>query len=127
LSTRRQLPRFILVGAAAAAIHWLAAVGLMALALPPLVANVGGFCPAFAISYLGQRGWTFEATALPHRQTLPRFLLIALSGFAANSLLYALLLTWLPCPPQVLLGIVLLGVAGATFVAGRYWAFAYAR
>ena len=83
-----RLPRFLLVGTLAAAVHWATANLLMLGDMAPLRANVGGFALAFVVSYLGQRHWTFGAGHLAHRHTLPRYLLLACSGFAANEALF---------------------------------------
>lgn len=119
----RRLPRFVLVGAAAAAVHWGTANLLMLGQMAPLLANVGGFAVAFVISYLGQRYWTFSAGHLAHRHTLPRYLLLACCGFTGNEALFYLLLQRTPLPPPIALALVLVLVAIATFLLSRSWVF----
>ena len=124
MTIRRQLPRFVFVGAAAALVHWSTATLLMFVSVAPLVANVGGFLIAFCVSYTGQRYLTFKAADIPHRRALPRYFLVSASSFAANEALFYLLLTYTPIPPQIALAIVLVLVAAGTFVMSRRWAFA---
>ncbi|HEY9104738.1 GtrA family protein [Chitinimonas sp.] len=119
----RRLPRFIVVGSLAAAVHWGTANLLMLGQMAPLLANVGGFGVAFVVSYLGQRHWTFTAGHLAHRHTLPRYFLLACSGFAGNEALFYLLLRYTPLPPAIALALVLGLVAVATFLLSRGWVF----
>jgi len=118
-----QLFWFGLVGASAAALH-LGLVWLLVaqFSLAPLLANVLGFCGAFVLSFIGHHQRTFAAHAAPMRQALPRFLLVAVLGFACNEVLYALLLQ-LGMDYRVALFLVLVAVAGMTWVLSRYWAF----
>jgi putative flippase GtrA len=118
-----QLFWFGVVGASAAAVH-LGTVWLLVsqLALAPLLANVLGFCAAFIVSFIGHHRRTFAAHAAPLSQALPRFLLVAVLGFAANEILYALLLHW-GLEYRLALFLVLVAVAGMTWLLSRYWAF----
>jgi putative flippase GtrA len=102
------------------------AVGLAAYSLRggwPGVANLIGFAAGFPVSYSGHRWWTFDSTRAPHSEAVPRFLLVALSSFAANQALLLLAMHWLALPFWLVLGVVLLLVAGATYVLSRYWVF----
>ena len=118
-----QALRFIVVGTAAAATHWLAAMVAM-LWLPPLVANVLGFCTAFPVSFAGHHRWSFHGRGTSWGRALPRFALVALSSFAGNELLYAVLLRWMSAYPGLALAITLVAVAASTFALSRGWAFA---
>jgi len=116
--------RFFAVGTAAAATHYV--VGLATYSLLggwPGVANLIGFAAGFPVSYSGHRWWTFDSTRAPHSEAVPRFLLVALSSFAANQALLLLAMHWLALPFWLVLGVVLLLVAGATYVLSRYWVF----
>lgn len=119
----QQLLRFGVVGVSAMGVHMATAIGLVTAGMLPLAANVIAFLVAFQVSYLGHRLWTFEAHALPHRDTLPRFFGVALMSFAVNEGMYFLLLRYAPLPYWLSLGIVLVAVAAGTFVCSRYWAF----
>ena len=110
-----QLLRFGAVGIAAMLIHWLTVVALVPLGSVPLLANVAGFGVAFQVSYWGHRHWTFNANALHHRQTLPRFVVVSCSSFAVNEFLYFLLLRYTALDYRTALTIVLAAVATATF------------
>lgn len=119
-----QVVRFGMVGAAAAATHFVVAVACVrGLSLDPQLANVVGFLIAFALSFLGQWRWTFGAHAAPLARALPSYFLVALTGFAANALAYRWLLTHTPLRYDVALALVLIAVAAMTFVLSRFWAF----
>ncbi|WP_107991237.1 GtrA family protein [Breoghania corrubedonensis] len=123
--------RFGIVGLAATAVHAGVALGLaMPGILPPLVANTIAFLTAFAVSFAGHHFWSFPQAPQAKRRwkaRLPRFFLIALMGFAANS---GALASWLaftnwPQSVGILLAIVL--VPAVTFLGSRLWAFADTR
>ena len=120
-----ELVRFGVVGVAALLVH-LASVALwwVPAGLPPLVANVLAFLLAFSVSYLGHRHLTFRAGHVAHRQSLPRFFVVAGLGFAVNESLYFLLLHYTRLDYRLALLIVLGMVAAMTFILGKWWAFA---
>ena len=102
----KQIAWFIAVGCAAAATHWSVAIASVeGLGLPPLGANAVGWLVAFVVSFYGHYRLTFR------------------HGFALNEATYAWLLHATPLPYDVLLAIILLGLAGLTFLASRLWAF----
>ena len=116
---------FLLVGATAAAVHYLVALVLHdLLGVPAGWANPLAFACAFPVSYLGHRELTFKGIQVPHRQALPRFLSVALTSFAANQLLLLALLRWTPVPFWLALGFTLVAVAVGTYLLSRFWAFA---
>ncbi|WP_324780563.1 GtrA family protein [Thiobacillus sedimenti] len=119
---------FILVGSAAAFVHLLTVVLLVEkLAIVPLVANVGGWLCAFAVSYGGHALLTFADHDAPLLQSASRFFLLSAAGFAINEAAYAILLHASRVPYYVLLAIILIGVAVATYLLSRHWAFARTR
>lgn len=123
----KQLSRFVAVGASAAGVHYLVVVLLVSLKwLTPAKANVFAFLTAFWVSYFGHRHWTFEAADLAHRQSLPKFFLIASLSFLLNQMLYVFFLTYVPLPYYVSLPVVLIIVAAVTYLSSRLWAFAKA-
>lgn len=127
LGLRRQSQLlFIVVGAAAAAVH-LSVVWLLVhfWAAPPLAANPLGFFIAFWVSFFGHRHGSFRDDE-PHElaRTLPRFALVAVAGFLLNEALYAALLAWAPLPYAVALFLVIGLVAVLTYLSSKYWAFA---
>jgi putative flippase GtrA len=121
----QQLVAFACVGIAAAATH-LAVVGALVetAAVRPIVANIGGFLVAFLVSFSGHSRWTFPTGPGRLRTARVRFFVVALSSFILNQMAYATALS-LAGPRYYLpaLAAVLLGVAAATFVLSKLWAF----
>ncbi len=121
----RELVAFGVVGVMAALVHFAVVAATVPFGVAPLLANVLGFLAAFAVSFLGHGGWTFPAEGRPVAAALKRFAVVAVSGFALNESAYAVLLRWTDLDYRVALFVVLVGVAGLTWLAGRYWAFAH--
>src|SRR5690349_10205944 len=99
LAHSRSISWFTLIGALAAAVHYVVAVSLDAgLGVAPAWANPCGFLLAFPVSYIGHRQFSFSAQKASHQQAFPRFLLVACGGFLSNQflLLSALRLFGLP-------------------------------
>ena len=115
---------FVLVGASAAAVHYVVALILHALlGVSPGWANFLAFCTAFPVSYVGHRVLSFPQTRAPHMQALPRFAAIALSSFFGNQVLMLTLVNKLLWPFWFALGFALVAVAVSTFLLSKYWAF----
>ena len=118
---------FIIVGTSAALVHFCIVLWLVQHQdWQPLLANILAFLIAFQVSYFGHRIWTFSDTDLTHKQSLPRFFLIASGSFLLNEVMYYFLLNYTPMPYWLSLGIVLILVAAVTFVSSRLWAFSKA-
>lgn len=113
---------FIGVGVAAALTH-LAVFELLKPLLWPELANALGFAVAFGVSFAGHRWLSFADTTTPLLQSLRRFGVTALAGFACNELCFVVLLRLVGWPslPALLAAMVLAAVQ--TFVLGRFWAF----
>jgi putative flippase GtrA len=125
MTLSRQLPRFIAVGTAAAATHLGVVVALVeTVGIAPLVANLGGWCAAFGVSFAGHWHLTFAGSGADARMALRRFVLISMGGFLINEAAYAWLLHRSGAGYALLLAGVLLGVAALTFLLSRGWAFA---
>jgi putative flippase GtrA len=123
-ATSLRLASFVAVGCTAGAVHFGMVVLLVeTLALAPLVANVIGWLVAFVVSFLGQSLLTFGSRRTPWTQALPRFFAISLAGFLANESAYALLLHATPLPYDLLLALVLIGVAVMTYLFSSRWVF----
>ncbi|MFC4297169.1 MAG: GtrA family protein [Castellaniella sp.] len=119
-----QIGWFVIVGCAAAATHWAVAVACVAWGgLAPLIANVIGWLVAFGVSFAGHYRLTFRHQHAPLRRAAVRFFLVSALGFAVNEAAYATLLRLTAIRYDVLLALVLIGIAGMTFILGRYWAF----
>ncbi len=115
---------FIAVGCVAAAVHLGVVTALVgATAWPPLWANPVGWLVAFCFSFAGHRAFSFKAQAAPLARSAWRFFGVSAAGFAVNEGAYALLLRQGSLGYQWALAVVLVAVAGLTFVVSRYWAF----
>lgn len=120
----RQLIRFGMVGATAATVHFSLVIFFVEIGqLQPLVANVIGFVVAFQVSYWGHRYWTFHGTSALHRVALPKLLLVASSGFAANESLFYLFTVSLNLPYPIALFIILSILPIINFTLGKFWVF----
>ena len=113
---------FGLVGVAAALTH-LAVFEALKSMLWPELANAAGFGVAFVVSFAGHRWLSFRDAGTTVAQSLGRFALTALAGFAANEAVFVLLLRGLGWPSLLALGAALVVAAGQTFVLSRFWAF----
>lgn len=115
--------RFGLIGIAATALHvsvvW---VLIVHAATPALLANLLAFSCAFGVSFIGNYLWTFGAPGRP-RRALFRFLVIALSAFAANNAVLALVLSlgWVE-QATVAIGAAAI-VPVVSFLGSRFWGF----
>ncbi len=115
---------FVLVGCAAAAVHWLVATRLVALAgWPPLGANVVGWLAAFGVSFGGHHRLSFRGHGSGTLAAARRFFMLSAAGFAVNETAYAALLHWTRQRYDLLLAAVLVGVAVLTYLLSRHWAF----
>ncbi|MEY2891390.1 MAG: hypothetical protein RJA98_1298 [Pseudomonadota bacterium] len=122
---RRRLAWFVLVGCAAAAVHWLTVVGLVSGAgWRPLWANGVGWLIAFHVSFAGHHRYTFGDRQASVTQSGPRFFALSAGGFAINEAAYAALLHLGVQRYELALLAVLVGVAVLTYLLGRGWAFA---
>lgn len=120
----RQLAWFIAVGCAAAATHWLVVVAVVSAGgLAPLAANVVGWLVAFCVSFAGHFQLTFRHHKTPVARAARRFFAVSALGFAVNELAYAWLLRATNLPYDILLALILIAIAGMTFILGRLWAF----
>lgn len=114
---------FGVVGALAALTHYVMAVVLEHQGASAHVANVSGFLSAFPVSYFGHRFFSFASQNASHGQALPKFFLVAVSGFVANHLMLLALLKFTPLPFWLALALVMVVVAVSTYLLSRFWAF----
>ncbi|MDH3066747.1 GtrA family protein [Achromobacter insolitus] len=120
----QQVSTFIAVGCAAAATHWAVAVGCVELLrMPPLAANLVGWLIAFAVSFTGHYRLTFRHSKTPWTAAARRFFFVSAAGFLINEAAYAWLLHNTAIRYDILLALILLGLAVATFIVSRFWAF----
>ena len=113
---------FLLVGASAALTH-MAVFALVAPYLLPELANAAGFCVAFVVSFAGHRFLSFQDADTPLWQSFKRFGVTALAGFAANEVVFVVLLRVFDLPNLLALFIALVLTSAQTFVLSRFWAF----
>ncbi|MCO5117190.1 MAG: GtrA family protein [Ottowia sp.] len=113
---------FAAVGAAAAATH-AAVFGLAKSWLWPELANALGFVVAFGVSFVGHRWLSFRGAGTGVGQSLRRFAVTAVAGFAVNEAVFSLLLRGAGWPSWLALFAAMGVAAGQTFVLGRFWAF----
>lgn len=120
----RRMLWFVLVGCAAAVVHWGCAVSLIAHGgLPPWAGNVVGWLLALGVSFGGHYRLTFRGHGTPLMTAARRFLLISATGFVLNSAIYALLLQWDAVHYGLWLATTLVLVAGLTYLLSHRWAF----
>lgn len=120
----RSVSWFTIVGALAALVHYVSALLLEGgLQFSPGSANFLAFLLAFPVSYIGHHTLSFAGSRQPHIHALPRFLLVACTGFAGNQLLLLSLLHFTPVPFWLALALVMVVVAVLTYLLSRFWAF----
>ena len=123
MSEPRRFLRYASVGAMATATHYaLLAVGVEVAHMPPPWAAASGALAGAAVSYGGNRAYSFDS-AIPHCQSLPRFALVALAVAALSAAAVAIgTATGLPyLLAQVVASILVLLVG---FALNRAWTFA---
>lgn len=121
---RARLVRFVAVGCAAAAVHWLVVVLLVSQwQLAPLLANVPAWLTAFVVSFSGHHRLTFNDHQAPVGSSLRRFFMVSALGFVLNQGAYAAMLRFSGQRYDVALLIVLVAVAALTYLLSLTWAF----
>lgn len=113
---------FGLVGVAAALTHLAVFEGLKTTLWPEL-ANAAGFAVAFVVSFAGHRWLSFADSRTPLGQSLRRFGVTALAGFACNELCFMGLYRLAGWPSLAALLAAMVLAAVQTFVLSRFWAF----
>ena len=116
------IPWFLVVGVTAALTHALV-FGLAQPHMWPEAANALGFVVAFFVSFAGHRLLSFKDAGTTLIQSLMRFGVTALGGFATNEIVFTLLLRGLGWSAWPALFTAMVLAAGQTFVLSRWWAF----
>lgn len=122
LAPSRRAFWFLAVGGTAALTH-LGAFAILRDVMRPELANAGAFLIAFLVSFAGHRLLTFADATNGVSQSLVRFLVTSLAGFAVNEALFVLLLRGADWPPFAALITAQVVVAVQTYVVSRRWAF----
>ena len=128
IKTRRdlfsQMIRFSIIGISSTAVHFSCVILLVSYdVMLPLLANIVAFLIAFLVSFYGHMFWTFANTTRTLRQSLPRFLTIAIASFALNESFYWYLLHVRHMNYITALLVVLVFVSIITFTLSKFWAF----
>lgn len=100
-----------------------------AFSVRPLIANLIAFVVAFSVSFSGHFHLTFRPETESSRRsassaTLARFLIVALTGLALNSLVVYVVTDLLDWPYQVALALMVSAVPVVVFALSKHWAFA---
>ena len=117
------------MGITATATHALVFVlAIEAFAIEPMLANLAAFTVALVVSFSGHSRWTFRprngALAPPASSAaFCRFFLVALLGFALNSLVIFVVIDLLAWPYQAALAFMVFVVPVVVFLLCKYWAF----
>lgn len=113
---------FLLVGGCCTALHYLiAAAGVILLGMHMLAASAIGFMLSAAANYLANARFTFHSGAA-HRNAAPRFVIVAASGLALNSIILALgMSAGLAAAPSQILATI--GVLLWNYLASALWTF----
>jgi putative flippase GtrA len=90
----------------------------------PLLANLMAFVSAFAASFFGHFYYSFAELSPKFAGALVRFCVTASAGFLLNESLLAPLLRYPEADPPLVFTISAGMAAIATFILGRFWAFA---
>ena len=117
--------KFGAVGIAATLSHALAFILILRLlGWTEQASNLAAFIIAFLLSWSGHYFWTFQKNgAQTIGQTMPRFFVVALSGYALNALFVFVVITKLAQPDFYVLPLMIFITPLMTFLLSRYWAF----
>lgn len=118
-----QFMRFGIIGLLAALTHYALAMLFIHQQMNLAVANFLGFLTAFWVSYFGHRIFTFNVVQLSHRKTLPKFIIVAVTGFIFNEMMLITLHRFTTHPISVLLAFTIIITALFTFTLNRFFAF----
>lgn len=118
-----QIFRFGVVGLSAASVHFSVVILLVQFdVFVPLIANIFGWMISVQVSYWGHRLWTFQDTAVLHREAFPKLIVVQLINFSANEFLFYIFLT-LSLPYPIALLIVLTIFPIFTFLSNKFWVY----
>ncbi|MGR2824011.1 GtrA family protein [Acinetobacter sp. 1124_18A] len=118
-----QLARFTTTGAAAALTHYSIVMLLFKRNIALHYANLVAFLLAYWVSYFGHRIFTFKAQHISHRQTLPKFTLVAGLGFLFNESFLLLSNLYFSVPVSTLVCVAIVLTSIVTFLLNRFFAF----
>ena len=124
---KQQALWFLVVGTLAAGVHFLSLFTLVQVFhWSPAWANIGAFCIAFMVSFLGHYQLTFRKNTSQRSflTSLWRWLTVSLAGFVLNQMLFTLGLRLFGQTAYIPVWLVVtLLVTVITFIFGKFWAF----
>ena len=123
----QQATRFLVVGLLAMGTHFFIFVISRHFGVTALVANVIAFLVAFQVSFMGHFKWSFRDSGNAKGVAMTRFFTVSVGSFIVNELMFGALLKWTSLPEKLALLMVLLTVAGGTFLWSKFWAFSHKR
>ncbi len=120
-----QVFRFGVVGGIATATHVVAFLSLVGvLQSKPIWANFIAWATAVSVSFVGHYYWTFRRIACRSMaSTIPRFVLVSLSGLGLNTLVVVVVVQLAHAPYTIAALLMATVVPSAIFVLSKYWAF----
>jgi putative flippase GtrA len=119
----REINLFMVVGVAATAINYVAALAAQRLLhLTPLPAGFAGYAASVGVSYFGNSLLTFRRPAM-HGPQFARFAAISLAGLAINLGIVFVATHGFGWPLWKALIPVVLIVPASTFAMAKFWAF----
>jgi len=118
-----QFMRFGVVGGIATAVQYLVLIMLVQWAgINPVISSAIGFTASAFLNYALNYRYTFRS-GRSHRQALPRFFAVALSGLSLNTLLMALMVGVLGLNYMLAQLTATSAVLFGNFFANRHWTF----
>jgi putative flippase GtrA len=119
----RRFARFAVVGVIATATHTAVfALAIEAFRIEPVVANALAFCVAVLVGYALNRRWTFAAHGGDDAR-LWRYVVGALAGLGANSLIMYVAVHRVHWSPYLGLALAVVLVPPLTFALNQFWVF----
>jgi putative flippase GtrA len=115
--------RFALVGVANTAVGYAVILLLhYGLALPPLLANLGGYVIGGTVSYVLNRRYAFDSDR-PHAQALPRFIGAVAVSFCVNLLVLHVALLVPRLPVALAQALAIASYVVVFYLISRYFVF----
>lgn len=123
-----QAIHFVIVGIAAATVHFVSLVGWVQWGkVSPVYANVLAFLLAFCVSFSGHYYLTFQSqNKHSFRSSLGRWFVTSIGGFTLNQLIFLVGIYYLGIEWYRIVWIFATGlVIVITFILGKFWAFSH--
>jgi putative flippase GtrA len=125
-AARQRITRFLVTGTGTAAIFFAVSYLLVVGGMSPFQGSALAYAIAFAIGYIGQRNWTFEARH-QHRKSLPRYLVLQLACGTISSFLAQASVDYLGLTPFFMSLFVTAVLGVVSYIASMLWVFPVGR